>query len=115
MWSDNKVRELNAVNVLNIILVAFRVLPLGIYALMPAFKTILELVLLNGLRSCRRISPDVINVIKMLYFQYFLYLREQKKKTLGARSGQWGGYSSTVTCLLAKNSLRSSDILAMAH
>jgi hypothetical protein len=43
------------------------------------FKTILELVLWNGLQSYRRIIPDVINVIKMSYFQYFLYHREQKK------------------------------------
>jgi hypothetical protein len=31
----------------------------------PPFKTILELVLWNGLQSCRFITPDVINVIKM--------------------------------------------------
>jgi len=64
-------------------MVAFKVLPLGNYAPMPApsppFKTILELVLWNGLQSCHRITPDVINVIKMPSFQYFLYLREQKK------------------------------------
>jgi hypothetical protein len=30
----------------------------------PPFKTILELVLWNGLRSCRYITPDVTNVIK---------------------------------------------------
>jgi hypothetical protein len=64
--------------------VAFKVLPLGSYAPTPApsppYKTILELVLWNGLQSCcRRITPDVINIIKMLFFQYFLYLREQKK------------------------------------
>jgi hypothetical protein len=62
---------------------AFKVLPLGSYAPMPApgppFKTILELVLWNGLQSCRYITPDVINVIKIPSFQYFLYLREQKK------------------------------------
>jgi hypothetical protein len=49
-WSDNKVRELNAVKVLHTsfletTVVAFKVLPLGSYALMPApsplFKTIL--------------------------------------------------------------------------
>jgi hypothetical protein len=72
---------------LNITVVAFKVLPLGSYAPMPApsphFKTILELVLWNDLQSCRRISPDVINVIKMPSFQYFLYLREQKKVTGG--------------------------------
>jgi hypothetical protein len=73
-WSDNKVRELITVkvlhtSVLNITVVAFKVLPLGSYAPMPApsppFKLILELVLLNGLQSCRRITPDVINVIKI--------------------------------------------------
>jgi hypothetical protein len=80
--SDNKVRELVAVKVLhtillNIIVVAFQVLPLGSYAPMPApsppFNTILELVLWNGLQSCRRITPDVtnvINIIKMPSFQY---------------------------------------------
>jgi hypothetical protein len=54
-WSDNKVRELIAVetSLLNITVVTFKVLPLGSYELMPApsppFKTILELVLWNGL------------------------------------------------------------------
>ena len=84
----NKVRELIASKVLhtswlNTAVVAFKVLPLGSYAPMPApsptFKTILELVLWNGLHSCRCITPGVINVIKMPIFQYFLYLREQKK------------------------------------
>ena len=51
-WSDNRVRELIAVKVLNASLlnttvVAFKILPLGSYALMPGpsppFKTILEL------------------------------------------------------------------------
>ena len=57
-WSDNKVRDLIAVKVLhtsllNTTVVAFKVLPLRSYAPMPApsppFKTILELVLWNGL------------------------------------------------------------------
>jgi hypothetical protein len=83
----NKFRELIAVKVLhtsllNITVVVFKLLPLGSYASMPApsspFKTILELVLLNGLQSCCRITPDVINVIKMPSFQYFRYPREQK-------------------------------------
>jgi len=91
-WSDNKVRELIAVKVLHTSLltttvVAFKVLPLGSYAPMPApippFKTILKLVLWNGLQSSRCITPDVINVIKMLSFQYFPYLQEQKKVTGG--------------------------------
>ena len=95
-WYDNKVRELIAVNLLhtsllNTTVVAFKVLPLGSYAPTPAptpapiphFKTILELVLWNVLQSCRCITPDVISVIKMPSFQYFLYLREQKKVTGG--------------------------------
>jgi len=85
---DNKVRQLIGVKVLhtsllNTTVVAFKVLPLGSYAPMPApsppFKTILQLVLWNSLQSCRCITPDVINVIKMPSVQYFLYLREQKK------------------------------------
>jgi len=88
MWSDNKVHELIAVKVLHISLlnttvVAFKVLPLGSYAPMPApsprFKIILELVLWNGLHSCHCVTPDFINVIRMPSFQYFLYLWEQKK------------------------------------
>ena len=90
-WSD-KVRELIAVKVLhtsllNTTVVAFRVLPMGSYAPMPApsptFKTILELVLWNGLQSFHCFTLDVINVIKMPSFLYFLYLREQKKVTGG--------------------------------
>jgi hypothetical protein len=70
---DNKVRELIAEKVLNNSLlnttvVAFKVLPLGSYASMPApsppFKTIFELVLWNGLQGCHFIPPDVIHVIK---------------------------------------------------
>ena len=88
----NKVSELIAVKVLhtsllNTTVIAFKVLPLGSYAPTPApsppFKTILELVLWNTLQSCRCIIPGVINVIKMPSFQYFLYLRKQKKVTGG--------------------------------
>ena len=87
-WSDNKVRELIAVKMLHTSLlkttvVAFKVLPMGSYAPMPVpsppFKTILELVLWNGLQSCCCIILDVISVIKMPSFQFFLYLREQKE------------------------------------
>ena len=84
-WSDNKVRELIAVKVLqppllNTTVVAFKVLPLGSHAPVPApsspFRTVLELVLWNGLQTCRCITADVI---KLPSFQYFLHLREQKK------------------------------------
>jgi hypothetical protein len=68
---------------LNITVVAFKVFPLVSYASMPApnrsFKTILGLVLWNGLQSCRHITLDVINVIKVSSFQYFPYPRGQKK------------------------------------
>jgi len=93
---NNKVHELIVVKVprtslLNTTVVAFKILPLGSYAPMPApgapFKTVLELVLSKGLQSCCCITPDVINFIKMPSFQYFLYLREQKK-VIGARSGE---------------------------
>ena len=89
MLSDNKVHELIAAKVLHTSLlkttmVAFKVLPLRSYAPMPApsppFKTILERFLWNGPQSCRCITPDII---KMPSFQYFLYLREQKKVTGG--------------------------------
>jgi len=74
-------------SLLNTTVVAFKVPPLGSYASMsahsPPFKTILEMFLWNDLQSCRCINPDVINVIKMPSFQYFLYLREQKKVTGG--------------------------------
>jgi len=91
MSANNKVRELIGVkllhtSLLNTTVVAFKVLPLGSYAPMPApsppFKTIFEMVLWNGVQSCPCITPDVINVIKMRTFQYFLYLKE-KKKSLG--------------------------------
>jgi len=88
-WNHNKVREIIAVKVihtslLNTTVVAFKVLSSGSFTPMPApsppFKTILEMVLWNDLQSCRCITPDVN---KMPSFQYFLYLREQKKVTGG--------------------------------
>ena len=92
MWKYNNVRELIAVkelhtSLLNTAVVAFKVLPLGSYAPMPTpsppFKTILQLVLWNGIQSCRCITPDIINVIKMHSFQHFLNFREQNKVTGG--------------------------------
>ena len=72
-WFDNKVHKLIMVKVLhtsllNNTVVAFKVLPLGSYALMPVpsspFKAILELILWNGLQSCHCVTPDVIITLK---------------------------------------------------
>jgi len=78
----------------------------------PPFKTILELVLWNGLQ-CRCITPDVINVIKMPSFKISFTFRN-RKKSLEARSGEQAGRSSTVICLVPKNSLTDSAVRAGA-
>jgi len=124
-WSDNKVCELIAVKVLhtslpNTTMVAFTVLPLGSYALMtapsPPFKTILELVLWNGLQNCHFITPDVINAIKMPSFQYFLYLREQKNSSHQHLSDFVSTFSKlTRNLIFVRCCNSSSDILTAAH
>jgi hypothetical protein len=67
---------------MNIIVVTFKVLPFGRYSPMPApsqpFKAIFKWFCGIALRAARRITPDVISVIKMPPLQYFLYLQEQK-------------------------------------
>jgi hypothetical protein len=82
-WSDNKVRKLIVVKVLHSSLLNITVSPskYSPWEAMPSppNTTILELVLWKGLQTCHRITPDVIGVIKMPSFQYFLYLLEQKK------------------------------------
>ena len=89
--SDNKVCELIAVKVqhnslLNSTVVAFRVLPCGSYALIPApsplFQTILELILWNGLQSCHCITPDVSMLSKSLPFNISFIS--------GNRKSHWG-------------------------
>jgi len=132
-WSDSKVRELIAVkmlhtSLLNTTMVAFKVLPLGSYVPMPtpspSFKTILELVLWNGLQSCRCITSDVTNVIKMPSFQYFLYHREKKKITGGISPYTCTNISLisfplfpslTRNLMFVRCSNSSSDILTAAH
>ena len=133
-WSDNRVRELIAVkalrnSLLHTTVVAFKVLPLGSYAPMSApslpFKTILKLVLWNDLQGCCRITPDVISVIKMASFQYFLYLQEQKKRVTGGVSPQTYTNISLISFPLFPSLTRnlmsvrcsnsSSHILAAAH
>jgi hypothetical protein len=88
-WSDSKVRELIAVEVLytsllNKTVVAFKILTFGSYAPMlapsPPLKTILELVLWNGLQSCHRITPDVI---KMPYISILTLSSGTEKVTVG--------------------------------
>jgi hypothetical protein len=71
----------------------------------PPFKTILELVLWNGLQACSRIIPDVISVIKMPSFQYFLL-------SSGTEKSHWRldrvNKEGIPAQLLAKNSLTES-------
>ena len=94
-------------SLLNTNVVAFKVLPLGNYAPTktpsPPFKTVLELVLWNGLQSCLCITPDVINVMQMPSLN-ILFIFGTRKKSLGARSGEQAGCSNTAICLVAKNS-----------
>jgi hypothetical protein len=91
-WSDdNKVHELIAVKMLHTSLLnitvsaAFKVLPLGSYASMPApsppFKTILELVLWNGLERCCCITQNA-------FLSVFPLSSGTGKMSLGARSGE---------------------------
>jgi hypothetical protein len=91
--------------------VTFKVLPLGSYAPMPApsppFKTILELVLWNVLQSYRRVTSDVIRVIKIPSFQYFLYLREQNNVLRG--HSERDCHRSTTTQLWNANMPTSSN------
>jgi hypothetical protein len=94
-WSINKVRELIAVKVLhssllNITVVAFKVLPFGSYAPMsvpsPLFKTILELVLWNGLHSYI-VLLLMSSSSECLPFN-ISFIFGNRKKSLGARSGE---------------------------
>ena len=94
-WTHNKVRELIAVKVLhtsllNTTMVACTVLPLGRYAPMPApsqpFKTILELVLWNGLQTCRCLLISLMSS-KCLPFN-ISFIFGNRKKSLVARSGE---------------------------
>uniref|UniRef100_A0A671ELN9 Ig-like domain-containing protein n=1 Tax=Rhinolophus ferrumequinum TaxID=59479 RepID=A0A671ELN9_RHIFE len=68
-------------SLMNITTVTFKVIPLGSYASMPVpsppFKAILELFFWNGPHRCRS-TLDVLTVIKMSSFQYFLYLQVKK-------------------------------------
>jgi hypothetical protein len=90
--SDNTVRELIPVEVLHTSLlditgVAFKVLRLGSYVQMPApsppFKTILELVLWNGLQSCRRITSHVSMSSKFRPFNISFIFGNRKNVTGG--------------------------------
>jgi hypothetical protein len=72
---------------LNITVVAFKVLPLGSYAPTPApsppFKTILELVLWNDLESCHRVAPD-----QYAFLSIFPLPSATEKMSLGAIYGE---------------------------
>ena len=89
--SDNKDRELIVVKVqhtslVNTTVVIFKVLPWGNYAPIPApsppFKTILELVLWNGLQSCHCITPNV-SMYQKAFLSIFPLFRGTEKVTGG--------------------------------
>jgi hypothetical protein len=73
-------------------------------------QNILELVLWNGLESCRCITPDVISVIKMSSIQYFLYLREQKRVNGGLDPVNRHGVPTQLFVSIVKNSLTDSAV-----
>jgi hypothetical protein len=89
-WSDNKVRELVTVKVLhtsllNITVLAFKLLPLGSYAQMPTpgppFKTILKLGCGMAFRAA--VVLLLMSSMSSKCVPLNIYLREQKKS-------QWG-------------------------
>jgi hypothetical protein len=95
-WFDNKVRELIAVKVLhnsllNITVVAFKVLPLGSYTPMPApsptIKTIPELVLCMAFRAAVvfHLMSSVSSICLPFNISFILGNREM---SLGARSAE---------------------------
>jgi hypothetical protein len=99
MWSDNKVRELSAVKVLHTALlkttvVAFKVLPLGSYATMPApsppFKTIWNWfcgMVFRAAAVLLLMSSMSPMSSKFLPFKIHFIFGNRKKIT-GARSGE---------------------------
>jgi hypothetical protein len=80
-------KEVLHTSLLNIAVVTFKILPLRSYPPMPArnphLKTILEMILWNGLQSCRRITPDVISVVTYLPFNISFIFGNRKKVTGG--------------------------------
>jgi hypothetical protein len=96
-------------NLLNIAVVAFKVLPYGSYAPMPApsppFKTIFELLLWNILQNCRRITPD-ISVISAVLSIFLL--------SSGREKSHWGldpvNREGVPAQLIVKNSLTEGAV-----
>jgi len=92
---------------------AFKVLPFGSYAPMPApsppfkqfwnwfcgmaFRAAVVLLLMSSMSS------------KYLYFNIF-FIFWNRKKSQGARSGEEAGCSNTVICLVAKNCFTGSAV-----
>jgi hypothetical protein len=112
-WSD-KVRELIMVKVLhtsllNVTVVAFKVLPLGSYALMPVpsplFKTIW-----NWFYGMAFRAAVVLLLMSSKCFPFYIFFILRNRSHWGARSSEQGGCSSTVISLLAKNSLKDSAV-----
>ena len=106
----SKVRELIAIKVLhtsllNTTVVAFKVLPLGSYASMPApsppFKTFWNWFCGMAFRAAVVLLLMSSMSPKCLPFN-ISFIFGNRKKSLGARSGEQAGCSNTVICLVAK-------------
>jgi len=88
-------------------MVAFKVLPLGSYAPMPVpslpFKTIWNWFCGMAFRAAVVLLLISSMSSKCLPFN-ISFIFGNRKKSLGARSGEKAGCSNTVICLVAKNS-----------
>ena len=104
-------------SLLNTTVVAFKVLPLGSYAPMPApsppFKTFWNWFCGMAFRAAVVLLLMSSMSPKCLHFN-ISFIFGNRKKIIGARSGEYAGCSNTVICLVAKTSLTDSAVWAGA-
>jgi hypothetical protein len=89
-------------SLLNITVVAFKVLPLGSYAPMPVHPAKQFWNWFCGMAFRAAVALLLMSSNRLPFSIFFIF--GNRKKPLGARLGEYGGCSSTVICLLAKNS-----------
>ena len=75
---------------------------------LKVFKKFLEAILWKPYQLFRRILNDVIRITKALSLQCWFQSTEHEK-SVGDRSGQYGGLSSVVTLFFARKSLTKTD------